>query len=353
MSNTVPTPHNLGNQNKASAEIIAEEDAKIFGAKIPEELQKRVEAAAKVMCLSVESMWKCLDVIGIENNQDGLILLDADTTTESDAKTFFCDPSEPIASDCPVKIARFKAGWAVLKGKIKTEIKEGNGVAAIVESLKSVDQLPDEKLLEKYAQQGQDCSDTIMNRLKSICHNRPFVIFDGEQIDLPETLKLLRIARRQDTPSTWLVERVDNSAEYGPNSSPTMKKVMVRPAAVGEFPNAWLEDCPIHGDTILIDGYCEKCQNSWKGVIMEDRIMVRIASEVGAIDRSYVAIKNWIELIFASYSPQKPGYLKSWKDSLAPSTFLRYNELKEENKLPVLRRKMSKGQSCPFGHKTY
>jgi hypothetical protein len=307
------------------------------------QLEQRVTAAAKVMSISVEEMWKALNAVGIENSQDGLTILDADTTTEGDAKPYFCNDlshSGVLGADKAVKIAKFKAGWSILKGRVKAEIKETNGVAAIVESLKPIDQLPDEKLLEKYAQQGQDCSDTIMNRLKSICHNRPFVVFSdsctGDQVDIPETLKLLRIARRQDTPSTWLVER--NGV-----------KVMVRPAAVGEFPNAWLEDCPIHGDTILVDGYCEKCQNSWKGIIMEDRVMVRVASEVGVIDRSYVAIKNWIELIL-----QKSGYLKSWKDSLAPNAFLRYNELKEENKLPILRRKMSKGQSCPFGtHKTY
>lgn len=313
-------------------------DVPVVPPNTPKELQQRIEAAAKVMGIPIEHVLVHLSELGITNDEEGISLLDADTTTEVDAKAIFVEGRALGGTNgiIPflVKIARFKAGWAILKGKSQELPSEKAGVEQLLEALKPSEQAPDEKLLEKY---GPDCAESVFDQLKKRSKGRPFIIFDEDKgenkVDIPSSVNLLRIARRQDTPSTFLVDRVGGQK-------------MVRPYAVGEFPNVWFEECPIHGDVILADGYCEKCQQSWKGVFQDDRVIVRVAKTAGVIREGYQDIHDLIEGLQKGFAAT--GLMK------LPLVQKTYSELEEDNNLPRLRRKISRGKSDPFGsHRTY
>jgi hypothetical protein len=295
-------------------------------------LEMLVTEAAKVMGLALDQMWTALEELGINKNdpERGLFILRSGSISVDDVKDTFVKAG--------VKILPFKAGWAVLTPKAIATVPPNRTLEKLVETMRSVDQYSDEELLAKYS---PDCPANIMEQLRIRSKNRPFVVFDDEKgedvVDIQTTKKLLSIARRQDTPSTFLVDRPDG-----------MKK-LVRPCAVGEFPTVWFEECPVHPDVILVDGYCEKCQQSWKGISIEDRVLVRIAVTIGAICCSnYANVDHWIKRI------RTEGIACLMN---IPAVALRYKELKEENNLPTLRKKLSTtktGKSDPFfPHKTY
>lgn len=303
-------------------------------------LQERVTNAAKVMKITEEELWFYLKELGIEQeDQDAVAMLEANTTREGDARSIFCEePKDMNNGEKPeprfatkVKLARFLAGWAILKGKSNTENAEKSDIVSIVEALKPVTELRDEELLQKY---NKECSTQIIDELKKRSQDRAFVIFkeDEETTDVVNSIKLLRVARRQETPSTFM-------ADGRP----------VRPYRIGDFPMTFLYECPIHPDVILIEDYCDKCKQSWAGISHEDRVIIRVAHDCKAIDVSCAADIH--ELIIRV----KAGGTKHILE--IPMVNMYYKELTDENRLPMLRRKVSSsitGKKDPlFVHKSY
>jgi len=290
--------------------------------------QTRVEQAAKVMGIDVDSLWAHLFALGIENTADGESLLAADTTTESDARAIMVDGKGAYPAHVPntemVKIARFKAGWAVLKGRgQKPEaLAEGDGIALkeLVEAIKPVTQFKDKELLARY---NLDAPSDVMEELKRRSHDRPFIVFSGEttSVMVEVSAELLSLARRHEVPSTYMV---DNK--------------LVRTHRVGEFPMLFVEECPLHSDHILADGFCEKCQDTWKGVEDIKRVAARVALNLGAVHADDLAeIQSTMQLA------------KNDRLINIPRVALELNELAADKKLPVLRRRMSRtGSSDPF-----
>ncbi len=288
-------------------------------------ITSRVEQAAKVMGITPSDLWLYLAELGIENSDDGLSLLSADTTQEGDARAVIVEGKgfEIVGGGRPmpqlVKIARFKAGWAILKGKGKdvatpTEGTDGS-IAALVQAIQPPAKLTDEALIKLY---NPDASTEVCEELKRRSHDRPFVIYDvDETVNVKSTLDLLRIARKQETPSTF----------------PVGAK-LCRTYRIGEFPMLWIEECPVHKDKLLADGYCEDCGFSWKDIPMEDRILVRIAVEPLGITCDQAG--NASDLV---------ARLKN-----RPKVLLAHEELEAQEDLPVLRRRMSRGggKSDPF-----
>lgn len=290
----------------------------------------RVEQAAKVMGIGVDSLWAHLFALGIENTADGESLLVADTTTESDARAIMVDGKGAYPAHVPhtemVKIARFKAGWAVLKGRgQKPEVVDENdhayaGIGKLVEAIKPVTQLKDKELLARY---DLDAPSDVMEELKRRSHDRPFIVFDGEttRVMVDVSAELLSLARRHEVPSTYMV---DNK--------------LVRTHRVGEFPMLFVEECPLHPDYILADGFCEKCQDTWKGVEDAKRVAARVALNLGAVHADDLAEIQGAMVLVGN------GGLAG-----IPRVALELEELRCEKKLPVLRRRMSRtGSSDPF-----
>ena len=304
-----------------------------------QELVERIQAASKVMRITDKDVCDRLKLLGIIwTEDDALDLLLSETTTEEDALKVFAG----------IPIARFRAGWALLKGR-KTETQgdpTGEKSESILKALRPVDQWSDEDLVNAY---DQNCSTKIFAELRERSKNRRFVAFDDEngRCSKEVTLQLLRMARRQPIGTTWADD------QFGQFHPATGKTYHIYPA--GEFPMPLVEECPLHDDIILVDGYCEKCMESWKGVTHPDRILARLTKPyVGDSWQNAMWISDLIKKLKACVgnSNLNDNPLFSVKKAV-----IDYRELKEENRLPVLTRKLSQtrhGKSDPFHvHREY
>jgi hypothetical protein len=272
------------------------------------------------MGITPDKVWELLGKLGIDKGSpDAEALLDADTTQEGDARTVF------VENGGPVKVVRFKLGWAILKGKKSTTTgsgETGGTLGNLIEMLRPVGKMSNEELLAKY---GQSCPSEILEELGKRSKGRPVFVFEGEAILVPTTLTLLTIAQTRETPATFKVGDKD-----------------YRTYRVGEFPQAFVEECPIHGEVILAGGYCEKCMQDWSKVDNDTRVSVRVAVTMGAVAIDNLAQTSWI---FEKAAAGLSTILK------IAGVQLRYNELAEEQKLPILKRKFSSqrsGRSDPF-----
>ena len=295
-----------------------------------QELVERIQAASKVMRITDKDVCDRLKLLGIIwTEDDALDLLLSETTTEEDALKVFAG----------IPIARFRAGWALLKGR-KTETQgdpTGEQSEGILKLLRPVDQWSDEDLINAY---DQNCSTKIFTELRERSKNRRFVAFDENgRCNKKITLQLLRITRRQPIGETW-------QGDDG---------LVLKIYPAGEFPMPLVEECPFHEDIILVDGYCEKCMESWKGVTHPDRILARLAKPyVGDSWQNAMWISDLIKKLKTCVGNNNlnDNPLFSVKKAV-----LDYRELKEENRLPVLTRKLSQtrhGKSDPFHvHREY
>jgi hypothetical protein len=313
-------------------------------------LEERIQKAAKVMATTANVVRARLCALGVvltnsigtpEEEAEALTLLEADTTQEGDARSVFCEiPPANTGIDTAgyslVPVVRFKAGWAILKGKGSTKqviTEQKSELQTLVESMKRVDQLSDEDLLQKY---GEEASSEVLDELRKRSKDKNFIIFksDSNEVNVTATKRLLSIARRsQEVPDTYMVD-----------------DKICRTYKVGEFPMTFLEECPIHPEVILVEDYCEECKNTWAGISLADRVIVRVAWSINAIRTETLAEVN--DLI-SRLKKEGAGWLLA-----IPQVQLEYEDLQKDSKLPVLRRRMSRGETGkkdPFfvKHKTH
>jgi len=218
--------------------------------------------------------------LGIYGEEDHEILTSSDCT-EGDARCVFCEGEPPV-----LPVPRFKRVWRILKAgaenpeeKSLEDLLGGSGAGAGGHTLLPVDmprqfrphgQWKDSELLEAY---GPDCDVEIFSVLGTRSHGRAFIVFeDGNDnvVDVESTLKVLRLARRQETPDTFLTDR-------------GVRKLY----PVGVFPSIYQTECPLHPGTLLFGDYCEDCKASWEGLTYKQLQFARIVMEndEGPIDR--------------------------------------------------------------------
>lgn len=296
-------------------------------------LSTRVDQSAKIMKVDPKVVWEKLAILGIDNDDESLTLLDSEMTQEGDARRVFVETA-PI-----IPIVRFKAGWAIMKGKADAKPTSltaadynanGSDLKQILDAMKTPAQMSDGELLKQYS---PTASSNIIDELKQRSNDRAFIVFDeakgNDTVDVETSLKLLRIARRQETPATYKVGAK-----------------LCRVHRLGEFPMVFVEECPIHPDVLLVEDYCEKCLESFEGISYDDRVLIRVAKNINAIDVSNLAkIHELLENVKSNGSE----YLLS-----IPVVQLTYSELKAEGRLPNLRRKFSasrNGKADPFFQK--
>jgi hypothetical protein len=121
------------------------------------------------------------------------------------------------------------------------------------------------------------------------------------------------------------------------------KSHSIRLHPVGAFPTFWVEECPIHPDVILVDGYCEKCDETFDGISESDRKIVRIYADVmgfHVFDEKYV-----VNTLLERVRREGTKYMLE-----IPVVVRRFNELSEMERLPVLKRRPSTmgGKKDPF-----
>jgi hypothetical protein len=257
-----------------------------------------------------KELLKILDDMGIDDSDIGIQTLESATTTFEDFESNFSTefPNFPPP--------RLKLAWEILKGKSQhtdsTDLSE----------LRPIGQWNDRELLAKYS---KDCPRGIQDELTKRSKGYPVIILkDSGDIDFEASLTMLRKARHQKTPETFIIDKEI--------------KLVYR---IGEFPLSVFYECPIHQNILLVDSYCEKCGTKWN---LEEK-------DRNAFLRLIVNDKKNVEtLIYRDMDFKKLS-------ETFPDIFLKFKDLKEEDKLPSLKRKLSRTNSSdPFritGHKSY
>jgi len=83
---------------------------------------------------------------------------------------------------------------------------QSSDLKSILDAMKTPAQMSDAELLKQYS---PTASSNIIDELKQRSNDRAFIVFDeakgNDVVDVETSLKLLRIARRQETPATYKV----------------------------------------------------------------------------------------------------------------------------------------------------
>lgn len=244
-------------------------------------LQERVTKAAAAMKVDEQYVWAGLDALGIgKEDEDALSVLEAETTREGDARRIFVDQEIVInATATPgngisVKPARFLMGWAILKGKDGKQLlcEDKPQQQVVLAHPKTIRELGDRELIQRF----RDEPDTtpVINELAKRSEDRPFVVYDEDnKVNVDHTMTMLRHARRGETKATAIIDGGKGAAQ-------------VNLYRASETPMTRMEVCPVHPDTILVDGCCDECHNSWKQVPMEVRQIVRVAVDKKTVNVS-------------------------------------------------------------------
>jgi hypothetical protein len=287
-------------------------------------INQRTIEAAEILGVEPSVVTECLNRLGIKDTDMGLKILNSDNATEEDAyQVFYISHKDFTKTAFPMPI--FKTAWAILKGKNPFSTEKLKEVLP-----ERVENWSDKQLVENYHSR---CNPEVEERLKKISNNRPFIIFkSGEDIDVENSLKLLRLARRQSTPFTYDV-------------GDELKSVYL----VGEFPLEFVYESPFNPGSILADGYCEKT-----GITFllngknNDLGMTLVSGEEDIL--SFLRLLHEMETLSSLEQRKSAKSSLSWLMHNYPRVAKRFKELKEDNKLPSMKMKLSKrpGGSDPF-----
>jgi hypothetical protein len=328
----------------------------LHNAVLTQKLKARVKDAANVLKSYLkddteEIISATLKIMGVDDSDIGIKILESQTTSVSD---FLVALKSCVSPTGVVPEPRARVAWLILQGHDPFKTPEiqitstqntsstldvqgdmnisgnllKNGmrfdaalVDAVLEKLekqKPIGQWADLELLKGY---GKSCPMSIEEELSKRAKNRPVIIFNEDNTVNTETsLILLRQARNNDTPSTFIVAGV-------------LKEVY----KIGDFPVNVMYECPIHSNVLLLNGYCEECGMEWKNIDdnKDKYVFLRLVSQTAKIDP--VALRTYMSLSFDELV------------KLFPKIMLTYNALKEEERLPTLKRRLSKNkQGDPF-----
>jgi len=301
----------------------------------PPTLSERVEVAAKLI-VAVPGIQKevgdgmddakgyiCnrLAVLGIysgspETDAESLKLLLSDDCPEGEARRVFCENGEPN-----LPVVRFKAVWRVLKD-VPEAIEVSDVPDATVEALKEMvranrfhSQWSDRELLAAYT---PDAPAELVEALNRRANGRAFIIFVDEKenvLDIEASLRLLREARRRETPVHFKV-------------ADCLKRLY----RAGEFPSLVHLECPFHSGVLLMDGYCDECGHSWEGVSYEVMQFARMVRDAGEAPKSSPGVRQFIHHAMGGLQTLRRDY---------PKVGVSYEEAEVDCQLPSLRRRQS------------
>jgi hypothetical protein len=281
-------------------------------------LTDRIQKSAEVLGVSAEKITKILDEEGINDSTTGMSILNASTTTIDDLVGIL----SPLGCS---KTLKLKAAASALKEGCDRPKAEAPVVApqeTFVEAMKAmrpIQQWSDRELLEKYIQSRDPEVET---ELAKRSQNRNFVVLKAgkfeqgkEEIDVENTLELLKTARKRVTPSFLpLGENGTVSPIYAITALNMQDRIV--------------EMCPICGFT-LYHGYCEECQNNFAGIGDDERAYARLVVQTGKF-ASNSSVER--KALLASASKGIDDLKVTW-----PSVSQQFDELKLTNSLPKLR----------------
>ena len=305
----------------------------------------RITKVAEVLKVSQSEVESVLNSeFGIEPNEDSLMLLDAQTTTELFIR-------ETLSKSDKVKwpVLKIMAVAAILKGsdpfaKAETEAtntKDGgvkqapaetqnpsfippqqvqiiDTLAELTRSLKDPKQMKDKDLLELYDKERDYEVEQELHRRANFQH---FVVLknssakDGKkEIDIEMSLELLKRSRRMVNPT--LVRQED---------------IFVNVYRITELnpEDQIVEICPFCGE-ITYKGYCEKCNSDLNSLGDDEKAYIKLITETESFDKNSNSDRRDV---LRSAGKGLEDLRKTW-----PRVSKRFDELKLLNDLPKLRK---------------
>jgi hypothetical protein len=227
------------------------------------EFEKRVEAFATAIRLDAAKVQEILAELGADGETEmSLTLLDSDEYLPfGDLRAAFVDPGH-------TKIAILRAAMPHLRAKTHAEqasATTGNGdTASVLKEMIAANRpktdWSDEELLKIYDETATEVIKIIGERTRG----RPCIVFkkDGS-VDVEVSLKLIKIAKRQPTQETHMLENGKHVVVYRP----------------GVFLAKALEESPFYRGVALVDGFCSQSGTQWNGISMRNRILCRLHAE--------------------------------------------------------------------------
>jgi len=292
-----------------------------------ESLREKVRQAADVLLAvpdfakgktpesAVQFIWdKVLAPLGIYQDYESHALLMSDDCSAEDIRSKLL-----VASEAVIPVVRQNRFVSIIKPKVVTPEKPM--VVTIDPSDKPVGQWTDLKLVEEL-NPGHDQSDEAATVLDNKVQGRAFVVYDDEEagvVNIPTTMKMLGAAKRGRTPIHYSV-------------GDCLKKLY---RAI-ERPNVVFHQCPLHPDTLLMEGYCDTCGQTWDGKMETEALQfVRLVLEAGEAPERAPDVRALIVLAKAGVEALKAEY---------PKVAVTFKERKKDGTLPNLRQRSSAGR---------
>lgn len=208
----------------------------------------------------------------------------------------------------PIPKLRLKLMFNILTQGLGVEVSK-DPISHVIKNMRPYSQWSNLELLEVY---NKDSVSAIQEELTKRSKSRYVIVFnDDGSIDIETSLFLLKKANYQDTPSCYKLKSGDIKEVY----------------RIGDFPMQIFYECPMHSDTILLDGYCEECGNYWDVLDTERNAFFRLLANHKKIDSHHIPMYKDMEF---------SKFIASF-----PKIYVEYMRLSVENKLPNLKRRLS------------
>lgn len=314
-------------------------------------LSVRIEEAAEILNSKTDLVAKALSAAGIDNNEDGLKLLESGIVGNQDIETALSEEieapflkmraaastifghnpfKEKVSHDIPkdtaeedTKDEKELSPWARQliyeedKRKSKTSSSLADSIAAgLKEAFPNIKtdfkQLNDKDLLQLYIdEKDYEVEMELSRRAK---HQYFVVLGEDKNIDVEASLDLLKRARRMVNPSIVPV---------GDSVVPVYRITELNPE------ENIIELCPLCGE-VMYKGYCSSCESNFAGIGEEERAYVRLIANTPSFNERTFADRRYV---LASATKGLEDLYKTW-----PSLVRVFEDLKLTNSLPKLKK---------------
>ncbi len=242
------------------------------------ELNSRIQKSAKLLNIKGEDLLSYLESVGISNDDFGIQLLEAETTTDHMIKHSIefagTQGTDKSTSGRGFPAIRLAAAVSILRGKdpfAKKEIQSPstgiNNYSGIEQAMKNSIPIANRKnsdLLEEFVKE-EDIG--IQQELDRRSNGKPFIVLDqSEKIRLDLSLDLLKKACRGDDIPDMIPVGQDRVAVY--------------PIQSFRKENRIREESPFVTDSILFNGYCDKTDTDFSNIGENERKFIRLVVDL-------------------------------------------------------------------------
>jgi hypothetical protein len=296
------------------------------------EFDSRIKAFSEALGVEETKVREVLAEYGADGKTDqSLNMIETEAGLPmNDLFTMFVDSGVAKKGNLRMAIPHLR-GSTLLEEPVPTAV--GGDVGQVVGAIKDMvaaqrpkSEWSDRELLEAYDETATE----IWEILRKRSHGRPFIIHlpDNSGINIEESLKLLKIAKKQPTSNRHKI----NGKLY-------------HVFRAGEFLAKLVDESPFCRGVALVSDYCSESDTDWSGVCHEARVICRL--HVDKVESAALSKREMKAIAKIAKN------LDELRDELSDAALM-YDELKEqdEKQLPSLKINPDKTRPQPFGGKT-